>query len=469
MVTSADGFTTASDTAERVRSGATSAESVMRAAFERIHRLNPVYNAFVELRETQAMAAARRLDERIAAGESVGRLAGVPVGVKESMWEAGRRATNGSRALADFVPDTTLVTIERLLGADAIVVGRTNVPEFCYRGHCCNDLFGCTRNPWDAGRTPGGSTGGGAAAVAAGMVPVALGSDGGGSLRIPASFCGVIGYKPTFGVVPRAPGWHGWYSLNHVGPITAAIEDAALVMSVIAGPADEDPASVPLPPSLDNWTPGPRALAGTRVAFSEDLGRIRIDPEVRERFRAAVALLQREGVMLEAADPGIPKSVDLWFELASADNLASEGPLLATGLVGSDVADLITAGEAISGADYARARNAQHDYSAAWQRFLSGYDFFITPTMETVAFPVEARQPEEIDGLPLQGKEEDWCQFVYPFNLSGHPAISIPLPVGSDGLPIGVQIVAPRFHDAELLAFARAVVEAFGGVARPSI
>lgn len=450
-----------------VRERAITASTVVRDSLDRIASRNGEVNAFVEVRERGAMQAARALDERISAGYVPGRLAGVPIAVKESMWEAGIPATNGSRALVGFTPDSTLISLQRLIDEDAIVVGRTNVPEFCYRGNCENELFGRTVNPWDTTKTSGGSSGGAAAAVAAGMVPVALGSDGGGSLRIPASFCGVIGFKPTFGVVPRFPGWPGWYQLNHVGPITAHPADMALVMGIMAGHDPADPSSIPMPDSSTEWS-GTSTLEGARVAYSRDFGRIRVDPVVARNFEHGLDLLAARGVQLIEHDPGIPGAIDDWYTLAAADNLASEGHLLDSGLVGADVVEFIEAGRGVTGEDYARARNRQHEYSARWEGFLGSYDFLLTPTMETVAFDAGLSQPQEIAGQPLDGVDEDWCQFVYPFNLSGHPAISVPLPVSDGTLPVGLQIVGRRFSDRPLLRFAAAVHGAFEHSAGPS-
>ena len=450
--------------ARRVRSGERTARSVIEQALHRISATNGAINAFVEVRASEALRQADDLDRRIAAGEPVGRMAGVPVAVKDSLWEAGVAAANGSRALLDFVPSETAEAIERLTGEDGIVIGRTNVPEFCYRGNCANEAFGGTLNPWDTSRTPGGSTGGGAAAVAAGMVPVALGSDGGGSLRIPASFCGLVGYKPTFGLVPRTPGWQGWYGLNHLGPLTANVADAALVMDILSGRADSDPASLSLPLEAPDWN-GAQPLTGLRVAYSRDLGYIRTDQDVQEAFDSMLGLLAEHGVELIEDHPHLPDPGDLWYTLASADNVATQGELLATGKVGDGVIDLITAGEGVSGPQYARARIDQHDYSVAWQRFLSRYDFFLTPAMECAAFPAHLDQPDVIGGLPVRGVEEDWCQFVYPFNVSGHPAVSLPAPARSH-LPHGVQAVAGRLRDIELMRFAAAVETAVGGFPR---
>ena len=211
----------------------------------------------------------------------------MPVAVKDVIWEPGVEATDGSRSLLGFVPEESATIVRRLTDAGAIVVGRTNVPEFCYRGICANDLYGVTSNPWDLGRTPGGSSGGSAAAVAAGLVPLAIGTDGGGSIRIPSSFCGVAGFKATYGVVPREPQFPGWLTLTHLGPIAYTVEDCALMLSVIAGPDLRDPMSLP-PLPRDPETLDRGDLRGLRVAYSEDLGYVPVDEGVRRAFSDAI-------------------------------------------------------------------------------------------------------------------------------------------------------------------------------------
>lgn len=439
---------TATEIAADVRAGRRSAVDVVDTALDLVAERNGALNAFVEIRPSAARAAARAVDEAVARGRDPGPLAGVPFAVKDVLWEAGVPATAGSRALLDFRPAETAIPVRRLLDAGAIAVGRTNMPEFCYRGHCANDLYGVTSNPWALDRTPGGSSGGSAAAVAAGMVPVALGTDGGGSIRIPASFCGVVGMKPSFGLVPREPGWPGWYSLNHVGPLTSSATDAALVLRVLMGRDASDPASVPSAP-LDVVT---GTLDGLRIAYSDDLGYVPVDDEVRTAFHTAVDALAAKGVRLTRADPGLPNPLDVWNTLTFADNVASEGELVASGRVGSDASALIAAGAGISGADYARARNAQHAYAAAWEAFLCDVDLLLTPAMECVAFPHGSRTPPTIAGRPVAGLGDDWCHFCYPVNLTGQPAVSLPIP--SDGLPVGLQAIGRRYDDATVLRFA---------------
>jgi Asp-tRNA(Asn)/Glu-tRNA(Gln) amidotransferase A subunit family amidase len=448
---------TATAIAAAVRAGRRRALDVVDESLERISQLNSTLNAFCEVRPAAARAAAAAVDAVVAAGGDPGPLAGVPIAVKDVIWERGIEATDGSRALLGFVPGESATVVTRLLRAGAIVVGRTNQPEFCYRGISENELYGRTSNPWDVGRVPGGSSGGSAAAVAAGLVPLAIGTDGGGSIRIPASFCGVAGIKPTYGLVPREPQWPGWYTLTHVGPIAFTVADAALMLSVMAGPDPLDPIS--LPPLAGDLAAAGRVvtdLRGLRVAYSEDLGYIRVDRGVREAFRRALERFGALGAELEEADPGLPNPLETWNTIACIDNLASEGPLLETGLVGEDTRPMIEAGAVFSAADYARARNDQAAYAAAWGRFMARYDLMLTPAMELVAFVHGRTGPTLIEGQPIGDFLDDWCHFSYPSNLSGQPAMSVPMGTAEEGLPIGLQIIGPRLADHAVLRAAAA-------------
>lgn len=441
---------TAVSIARSVRSGEQTATEVVIDALERIAAANSAVNAFVEVRAAEALQESRTLDARIRSGEDPGPLAGVPVAVKDSLWERGKEATAGSRSLLGFRPPATSEAVKRLTAAGAIVVGRTNLPEFCYRGDCSNDLYGVTSNPADSSRTAGGSSGGSAAAVGAGMVPLALGSDGGGSIRIPASFCGTVGFKPTFGRVPRMPGFHGWYTLNHVGPLTSTVADAALAYDVLHGPDGRDAATLPRTEPSDK-SGSSQAVSQLKIAYSEDLGYVKVDDEVRRAFRRAVDKFAEWGASVVEASPPLANPLEVWNTLSFVDNLASEEHLLNTGLVGDDSRVLIEAGRAFTGADYARARNEQNEIAAAWDAFMSDFDLLLTPTMECVSFPHGTTAPRNIGGHEVVGFDDDWCHFSYPFDLSGQPAISVPLPSIETSLPMGLQIVGRRFDDELVL------------------
>ena len=432
--------------------------AAVEAALARIADVNPVVNALCLVDAEAARARALGLEERAERGEDTGPLTGWTFTVKEAMRQAGYPATAGSRSLMDAVPDASTACVTRLEAAGAVVVGRSNVPEFCYRGTTRNELYGQTGNPFAPDRSAGGSSGGAASAVALGVGDIALGSDGGGSVRIPASFCGTVGLKATYGLVPRAGDGPGWLLLTHFGPLTRSVADCGRALAVLAGPDAGDPLSLPaLGRDYAAAAREPGDLSGLRVAYSDDLGYIRLDDEVRERFAEAVAAFGRAtGATLEQAHPGLSSPLETWNAIACGDTSASEGPLLATGLVGDDARALIEAGAGLTAAEYVAARNQAHAVATAWGAFHERYDLLLTPTMECVAFPLADWAPRELGGEPIGEFYDDYCHFCYPFNLTGQPAISVPMAAGSGGLPLGLQIVGRRFEDDLVLRAAAA-------------
>lgn len=456
-------------TALAVRSGRESAEASVRAALERIGAADPAVNAITWV-DPDALAQAAALDARIAAGEDPGPLAGVPVTVKDHVWLAGAPATNGSRALAGHVPDETAVCVERLLGAGAIVVAKTNNPEFCYRGTTANDVYGTTRNPRDTSRTAGGSSGGAAASVAAGLVPLAVGTDGGGSIRIPSAFCGVYGLKPTFGLVPKMPGFRGWPTLSVDGPIAASVRDLALALAVMCGPSPADPLSYggrgDVPSSwVDLPAAAPLPLAGLRVAASEDLGVAQVDQEVRQRFRRVVEALEEAGARITWAAPAVAEPCPLWDAVALPEGYASEGPLLASSpeLVGADAAAIIRAGD-VPVARYLDAQHERAGFTRTWLRFFDDHDVLLTPAMPVVAFEADRLAPRSIAGQPVPESFDAWCALALPANLAGTPAVSLPTGTNGHGLPIGLQVTSARGTDWQLLRTCAAIDEVLAGL-----
>lgn len=298
--------------AAMIRSGDVSASELTQAALARMARREPDIQAFCTPTPDRALAQAKALDARRARGETLGALAGVPLAVKDLICTASVRTTSGSVAYQDFIPDDDDITVERLLAADAILLGKTTAPEFGYSGVGHNPLFPSPRNPWDLTKTPGGSSAGSGAAVAARLCPIALGSDGGGSVRIPAAHCGIYGFKASMGRVPlwpgcrdeRYPGVSSWESLEHIGPMTRTVRDAALMMSLMAGPDMRDRHSIPC--SDVDWLGAPdQPVEKLRIAFSADFGYVAVDPEVRAVVSAAAQRFAAEiGAELELADPG---------------------------------------------------------------------------------------------------------------------------------------------------------------------
>ena len=446
------------DTAAALRAGDVSAVELLEASLRCVEERDGEVNAFTVVLAEQAADAARAADALLADRDVVPPpLCGVPVSVKDHIWLAGAPATNGSRALRDFVPDVDAVPVARLKTAGAVVVGKTNNPEFCYRGYTDNDVWGPTRNPWSPDRTSGGSSGGAGASVAYGATPIALGTDGGGSIRIPAAFCGVVGHKPTFGLVPKLPGFRGWPSLSVDGPLTRTVRDAALALYAIAGPdpSDDRTWGVPVGDLLDAVT-APVDWRTLRIAVSEDLGWAPVEPVVRAAFRAAVDALVDAGARVTTAQPAAPYPTELWNALALPEGFASEAPLLARSpdLLDAATREIVEAGRSATASDYLDALDRRRVYAASWAAFFDSYDVLLAPAMPVPAFGVDVTGPATIDGVAVDPFFDDWCALALPANLAGLPACAVPTGLDPDGLPLGLQVIGPAWSDARVLAVA---------------
>ncbi|RKS77736.1 aspartyl-tRNA(Asn)/glutamyl-tRNA(Gln) amidotransferase subunit A [Motilibacter peucedani] len=455
--------TDAWDKAADVRAGRVSSVELVTAALERLEQTQPELNAFTQVFAEQALDDARAADDRVRSGRDHPPLLGLPVSVKDHIWMAGVPATNGSVALRDFVPPEDAVAVTRLREAGAVVVGKTNNPEFCYRAYTDNALYGLTRNPWDLSRTPGGSSGGAGASVAAGVTDVALGTDGGGSIRIPAAFCGVVGHKPTFGRVPKEPGFKGWKTLSVDGPLTRSVRDAALALQVLSGAAPGDDMTWPSEAvDLARVDEVSLDLRGLRVAWSADLGVSPVDDQVRDAFIAVLEVLEGLGARLEEAAPVTEHPAPLWNSLALVEGYSSEGPLLERfrDVMTPGTAEIIEAGAAASGWEYVDALHAKGRFTRAWEEFFTHHDLVLTPSMPVTAFGVEHQTPQEVGGRPVDPFFDDWCALALPANLAGLPATSVPCGLAADGLPVGLQVMGPRWADGLTLAFAALVEKA---------
>jgi aspartyl-tRNA(Asn)/glutamyl-tRNA(Gln) amidotransferase subunit A len=430
----------------------------VEAVLDRLDKLDPTLHMFATVVADQAREDAKRIEADIAAGREVGPLAGVPTGVKDLIYTKGIRTASGSHAYADFVPDEDDVVVERIKAAAAIVIGKTQVPEFGYSGTGQTPLGPPTRNPWNLERTSGGSSAGSGAAVATGVGPFSLGSDGGGSVRIPASFCGLYGIKPTMGRVPlypgtkdqRYPGVSSWESLEHIGPLTRTVADAALVLSVITGYDGRDRLSIPSD-DVDWLGAVDGDLGGVRVAYSQDLGYAAVDPAVRTVVDQAVTVFERDlGCTVERADPGWEDPYEALLplivcesDLAGLRRLADElGERMSPHLV--DVLRLDWTAEQLTGAVVRR----KAAYNAAW-RFFRSYDLLLTPTLAVSPFEHGLQGPPVIDGREVDAFY--WLSFTFPFNFTGQPAATVPAGFTQDGLPIGLQIVGRQLDDALVL------------------
>jgi len=453
-----DAVTTAAALAARVLAREISAVEAVSAALKRMDALDGELHAFCTRCDERALAEAAAVDRRLDAGEAVGPLAGVPVAIKDLINTKGLRTTYGSPLYADHVPEEDDVVVERLVAAGAVVVGKTNTSEFGYGAVGDNPLFASTRNPWNPALTPGGSSAGTAAAVASGMVPFGLGSDGGGSVRIPASLCGVLGVKPSFGRVPLYPGCRdpslpgasGWESLEHIGPLARSVEDAALALSVIVGPSAKDRHS--LPAEIRGWRPPPpETMRGLRIAFSPDLGFTAVDEEVRAIAEAAARRFERDlGARVEFDHPEVGDTQCVFEALVALDTdrkgllaAARKRGTVFDGVLGAALSADWTA-DAFSDAILARKTIA----NVMW-RFMERYDLLLTPATAVAAFPVEWTAPPRIGGR-IVGRSA-WTPFSALANLTGQPAASAPAGWTRDGRPVGLQIIGRRLDDLGVL------------------
>ncbi len=427
-----------------------------RAILDRIEAINPRLNAYLTVDGEGAMQAARRAEQDVADGKPLGPLHGVPVSIKDLVCTRGLRTTFGSLLHKDDVPDHDAPAVERLRAAGAIILGKTNTPEKGLIGTTENRLGEPCRNPWNPDRTSGGSSGGAASAVAAGLGPLALGTDGGGSIRIPSGFCGVFGLKPTFGRVPYHVDFGGWGTLSVTGPIARTVADAALMLDVMAGPHPDDACSLPAPRrSFRRAAKGD--LRGLRAAWSPDLGFAAVDPEVRRVAEAAARRFADFGCDVEEDHPGIddPTASRVFVDLTAPCTAAEfEGM--------SPEEEALLTPYATAFRDYGRRVTAVGHVQANWSRwvlwgrlrdFFQRYDLLLTPMLAVPAFPI-AQEPRVIDGR--QVGPFGWSPFTTPFNLSGQPAASVPCGWSADGLPIALQIVGRPFDEALVLRAAAA-------------
>ncbi|MBV2363398.1 amidase [Streptomonospora nanhaiensis] len=423
------------------------------AVLDRIASENPVLNAFCLVAEDEARAAARASEERWRRGEPLGRLDGVPTSIKDVMFTRGWPTLRGSATTPpdqEWAEDSPAVA--RLREHGAVFVGKTTTPELAWKGVTDSPLTGVTRNPWDPAKTPGGSSGGAAAAVAAGMGPLATGTDGGGSVRIPASFTGIVALKPTWGLVPHYPA-SAFGSLAHSGPMTRTVADAALMLDVITGPDPRDWAAL-APPAHSFTASLDRPVRGLRVAYSPDLGRLAVDPEVARVVAAAVTAFEELGAVVEQVDPPIPDCLEhfhiLWYSGAAkaTEHITGERrELLDPGL-----REIIEEGRHHSAQDYLTAMATRMAMGEAMGRFHADYDLLLTPTMPIAAFDAGLEVPPG----SAERRWTSWAGFSYPFNMTQQPAASVPCGFTAAGLPVGLQIVGPRHGDALVLAAARA-------------
>lgn len=453
-------FLEASVQAALIASRQVSAVELLQAHLDQIERLNPKVNAICTLVPEQALKAAQDADARQARGEPIGPLHGLPVGIKDLVDTRGIRTTQGSPIYANHIPETDALVVTRYQQAGAIVLGKTNTPEFGAGSQTFNPVFGATLNPYDLDKTCGGSSGGAGVALACGMMPIALGSDFGGSLRNPAAWSNVVGFRNGVGRVPVWPGALGYTSLSVQGAMGRTVRDVALQLSAIAGPDPRVPSALPFPADVFR-APLERDLRGVRVAWSRDLGRYPVAAVITQVCDAQRSTFERLGCAVEDAEPDL-RDADHIFQTVRAYSFAHKhathlaehrDQLKATVIWNAEQGLKLTALEV------ARAeamRTALHQRVAA---FFERYDYLCTPTTQVPPFSSEQEYPTAINGRQLE-TYIDWMGLCYAITVTGCPAISVPCGFTPDGLPVGLQIVGPPHADVAVLQLAHAFEQA---------
>ena len=438
----------------------------------RIEEHNDPVNAFSTVDQENVRAQAKESERAQMAGE-MGELHGVPVGIKDLIFTKGLRTTGGSQMYADLVPTQDDVVVERLRAAGAIILGKTNTAEFGFSANQTeNQLFGATRNPWNLATSPGGSSGGSAAAVAAGMCPIAVGSDGGGSVRIPSSFCGLFGMKPTFGRVPlfpgcrdpKFPGLSAWEAFEHIGPMARSVADGALLVDVMSGPDHRDRHSAQYgAPARLSALCRPGSLDGLTIAWSTDWeGAELVDPEVANAFEAAVVRLAELGATMVNASP---HRVVAREQFAALVALEADPPAFKRAMHGYEesvndrVLQMLNREWTLE--ELAAAVTSKKAMYLEFTDFFDHYDAFVTPTVPFTALPLGQEGPDRIAGQKLEAPARAVIGYCYPFNVTGHPAASIPCGASSDSLPIGMQVVSRWHGDDVVVRIASAYEQAF--------
>jgi len=451
-------FTPATELVRMFRARRVSPVEVMDAVFARIDRLNPRLNAYVTLDRDSARRAARAATRALRSRAALRPLHGVPVSVKDNTPTKGLRTTYGSKIFEHHVPEQDALIVERLKSAGAIVVGKTNTPEFAAGGNTFNAVFGATRNPWDPSLTCGGSSGGAAVALATGMAPLAQGSDLGGSLRMPAAFCGVVGFRTSAGLIPAYPKDLAWDTLSVTGPMARTVADTALMLAAVAGPDDRAPISYAVDPREFRQAVKAPSVKGWRVAWTPDLGGlIPVDSEVARVAEGAVRVFRALGARVVPDCCDFSEVDEIVLATRGVSMVALHAEKLPTWRAEMQQALVwnIEQGLALTSRAIARGETLR---TALWhrvRRFMERYDLLILPTVGVQPFPVEQPYPTELDGKPIAHYIQ-WAYLTYGITLTGLPAISVPAGFTRAGLPVGLQIVGRRRQEAAVLRAAAA-------------
>jgi amidase len=464
-------FTPARELARMMREKKISAREVMGAFLQQIARVNPKVNAIVaKLDDDRCLALADEADRRVAHGDRVGALHGLPIAIKDLDPTVGFPFTSGSPIYKDRMPTEDNVVVERIRKAGALIIGKTNVPEFGLGSHTYNSVYGTTYNPYDLSKSAGGSSGGAAVALATGMLPLANGSDTGGSLRNPGNFNNVVGLRPTAGLVPMAPTSLPFMGLGVKGPLGRSVADTAFLLSVMAGADARDPGSYPSASAIFAQ-PLERELKGVRVAWCPDLGGLPLDPEVRRVLESQRESFSRLGCVVEAACPDLSGADEVFLTLRAFRFHTTIGPLLEVNRARMKPAAIreVELGAKLSGPDVSRAMMRQAEIMERMRKFQEKYEFLLCAVNQIPPFDATLDWPKEIAGTKMEHYIA-WMRSAYFITVTQRPAISVPAGFTSTGLPVGIQIVGRYRDDFDLLRFAHSFETATGvGKKRPPI
>ena len=455
-------FVPATELRTLIATGQVSPVEATEQYLRRIESLDSRLNSYLTVSADEALESAKAAEQAVVRGDSLGPLHGLPISIKDLEMTGGIRSTSGSLVFKDRVPADDSLVVERVRKAGAVILGKTNTPEFGLLGHTENRLGDHCRNPWNTERTTGGSSGGAGASVAAGLCSLATGSDGGGSIRIPCSFCGVYGIKPTQGRVPRYTGVAGPPVANQTsqsGPMTRTVRDSAMLLQVLAGQDPRDPASLRDEPA-DYAAAADRGVRGLRIAWSPDFGYGAVDPEVKEVASEAAQIFEELGCTVEETDLGLDQHFDTFWTIFTANIYVASGQLLEDNP--EDLTwyarDCIERGMKVTGAEYTRALGEVDRLKARFADLYESYDLIMSPTVSTTAFPV-GEPPKTIGG-----REVHWfwgyLPYTFPINLIGHPAASVPCGFSSERLPIGLHVIGRRGDEATVIAASAAFEQA---------
>ena len=456
-------FMRATELAQQIRNRDLSSREVMEAFLAQIDRVNPDVNAIITMIEPDAaLALADAADEKLAAGGTIGKLHGLPIAHKDLAPTAGMRTTFGSPLHRDFIPDQDALIVRRLVEAGALRIGKTNVPEFGAGSHTFNTLFGPTRNPYDLSKTSGGSSGGAGAALASGMLPIADGSDHGGSLRNPGNFNNIVGFRPSAGRVPNPAAALAWYMLAVTGPMARTVQDVAMMFSTIAGPDSRAPLALPEAGETFDVPLG-RDFSGCRIAWSPTLGGLPVDPQVTAVLESSLKAFEDIGCEVEIADPDLSGVDEAYLALrgwtmlpGQRENYKNHRDQLKETIIWN-----IEYGMNLSAADVASAEVVRSDVFRRMYDFFQDYDFLVCPVNQVPPFNVEIEYPTEIAGVEMEHYIA-WMKSAYYISFTGLPAISVPAGFTDDDppLPVGLQLVAPWHQDLGALQLGHAFEQA---------